>query len=67
VAEDQHLTAADYRGGAYSILTGIAANESMKTGQVIKVADLVKDIGYPDYSAQPSRTGPLPMPKKRDA
>jgi predicted dehydrogenase len=65
VAKDEYLTAADQRSGAYSILTGIAANQSMAKGVVIKVADLVKQVGYPDYSAQPSRTAPLPMPKRR--
>ena len=30
---DKYLRAADQRGGAYSILTGIAANQSMATGQ----------------------------------
>ena len=62
--EDQYLRAADHRSGAYSILTGIAANESMEKGQLIQVADLVKRVGYPDYSGQQSRTGPLPMPKR---
>ena len=32
---------ADYRAGAYSILTGIAANISMRTGMPVKVDDLV--------------------------
>ncbi len=62
VKKDQYLRAADQRSGAYSILTGIAANESMANGQVVNVAELVKRIGYPDYSPQPSRTGPVPMP-----
>lgn len=64
VQKDKYLRAADHRSGAYSILTGIAANESMASGQVVKVADLVQRVGYPDYSPQPSRTGPLPMPAR---
>ena len=34
--------AADYRDGAKSILTGIAANISLKTGQAVAVKDLIK-------------------------
>jgi len=64
VARDDYIRAADHRSGAYSILTGIVANESMANGQVVKIAELVKRIGYPGYSAQPSRTGPLPMPER---
>ncbi len=33
--------AAGYRDGAYSILTGIAANESFKTGLPVRIKDLV--------------------------
>jgi len=62
--EDKYLQAADQRSGAYSILTGVAANTCFRTGQPIKIADLVKNIGYPDYPAMPSRTAPLPMPTK---
>ena len=40
---------ADYVQGAYSILTGIAANKSMQTGQLIKVDDLVKGLSEPGY------------------
>ena len=46
---DPYLRAADQRSGAYSILTGIAGNLSIQTGQVIQVADLVHDIGLPVY------------------
>ena len=38
---DPLARAAGVRDGAWSILTGIAANESMRTGQLIKVSDLV--------------------------
>ncbi|MEE4195337.1 MAG: Gfo/Idh/MocA family oxidoreductase [Anaerolineae bacterium] len=43
-AGDIYKRAADWRGGAYSILTGIAANESMRTGKRIIVADLVQGL-----------------------
>ncbi len=40
--DDRYLRAADHRAGAYSILTGIAANRSMATGEPVKVVDLVQ-------------------------
>jgi hypothetical protein len=61
---DKYLRAADERAGAYSVLVGVAANRCFTTGQTVAVADLVKNIGGPDYPAMPSRTGPVPMPAK---
>jgi len=46
---DQYLRAADQRSGAYSILTGVAANHSMASGEPVAIGELVQDIGYPDY------------------
>jgi hypothetical protein len=48
---DKYERAADHRSGAYSI-------------DAVQVADLVSGIGYPDYSAMPSRDEQLPMPGK---
>jgi hypothetical protein len=62
--EDQYQRSADQRSGAYSILTGIAANVSFQTQSDVKIADLVSGVGYPDYPEMPSRTGTLPMPAK---
>jgi predicted dehydrogenase len=62
--EDKYMRFADQRGGAYSILTGIAANHSFSTGLPVKIADLVPDIGYPDYPPMPKHTDPVPMPRK---
>ncbi len=59
---DKYLRAADQRGGAYSILTGIAANESMATGKQVMVDNLVKRIGRPDYPAMPARDAAIPLP-----
>ena len=59
--QDPYMRAADQRSGAYSILTGIAANHSMATGRLIHIADLVHDIGAPDYPPMPSRADPLPL------
>ncbi|WP_276356923.1 Gfo/Idh/MocA family protein [Cohnella caldifontis] len=40
--EDEFHRAANHVDGARSILTGIAANKSIRTGQLVKVDDLVK-------------------------
>jgi len=56
---DKYVRKADQRSGAYSILTGIAANKSIATGKLIRIDDLVKRIGYPDYPPMPSPDDPL--------
>jgi predicted dehydrogenase len=61
---DKYLRAADQRSGAYSILTGVAANDSIASGRQIKIPDLVQNIGYPDYPKMPSRDYALEMPAK---
>ena len=62
--EDKYRRAADHRAGAYSILTGVAANLSISSGKAIRIADLVHGIDYPDYPPMPSRSESLPMPAK---
>jgi len=47
--QDKYMRAADQRGGAWSILTGIAANRSIATGQPVRVPDLVSGLELPDY------------------
>jgi predicted dehydrogenase len=59
--DDKYKRAADHRSGAYSILTGVAANNSMATGQPVRIADLVANIHRPDYPPMPSPDEPLPM------
>ena len=61
---DKYQRAADQRSGAYSILTGVAANESMASGQSVRIADLVSGIGYPDYAPMPGLDELLPIPGK---
>jgi hypothetical protein len=56
---DKYLRKADQRSGAYSVLTGVAANKSIATGKPVAIADLVKGIGYPDYPPMPSGDEPL--------
>jgi hypothetical protein len=43
-AKDPYLCAANYASGAMSILIGVAANKSMRTGQSVKIAGLVKGL-----------------------
>ena len=38
---DEYMRAASHIDGAASILTGIAANRSMATGEVVKVDDIM--------------------------
>jgi predicted dehydrogenase len=61
---DKYLHAADYRAGAYSILVGVAANQSIKTGQPVRISALVPDLPHPDYPPMPSPDAPLPMGKR---
>lgn len=61
---DKYLRAADQRAGAYSVLVGVAANRCFTTGQPVKIADLVQNIGQPTYPAMPTHDQPVPMPKK---
>lgn len=65
--KDKFLRSADHRSGAYSILTGVAANLSIANGKLITISDLVQNIDYPDYPDMPSRMGSLPMPGKSEA
>ena len=51
--EDPLMRGADYRAGAYSILTGAAANISFKTGDPVRIDSLVRDVPEPDYPAMP--------------
>ena len=59
---DRYQRAADQRGGAYSILTGIAANHSMAEGKLIKIEELVQGVGRPDYPVMPTQEDSLPLP-----
>jgi predicted dehydrogenase len=60
--DDKYLRAADYRAGAWSILTGIAANRSMERGEAVRIDDLVQRLAMPDYPPMPSPTDPLDAP-----
>ncbi len=60
--QDKFLRAADHRSGALSILTGIAANKSIVSGQAVRIADLVPGIVRPDYPAMPGRDSAVKIP-----
>ena len=62
--DDKYLRAADERSGAFSILTGVAANHAMRTGKPIEIADLVRNIGRPVYAPMPNSSEPVPMPPR---
>lgn len=59
---DKYQRASDQLGGAYSILTGVAANHSFRTGKTVEIASLVPNLGMPKYAPMPSSTDPVPMP-----
>ncbi|MCE9613738.1 MAG: Gfo/Idh/MocA family oxidoreductase [Lentisphaerae bacterium] len=46
---DRYLRAADERSGAWSILTGVAGNRSMAENRLVRIAELVPEIGVPEY------------------
>jgi predicted dehydrogenase len=60
--DDPWIRDSDQRGGAASILIGVAANRCFETGHPIRVADLVDGFERPAYPPMPGRQGPLPMP-----
>jgi len=61
---DKYQRASDERGGAASILVGIAANRCFETKQPVEIANLVTGLARPAFAEMPSRTAPLPMPPK---
>jgi predicted dehydrogenase len=58
--EDKYKRAADQRSGAWSIMTGVAANHSMAEGREVTVRELVGEVPLPDYPAMPTPKDPLP-------
>lgn len=60
--EDKYLRAADQRSGAWSILTGIAANVSMAERRLVRVDELVPGLELPEYPVMPGPESKLKMP-----
>ena len=63
---DKYLRSADQRAGAWSIMTGIAANASIKSGKAVTIKELVWAIDLPDYPDLPPAFRPY-TPADRDA
>jgi predicted dehydrogenase len=64
--EDKYQRAADQRAGAWSILTGVAANRSIERGQSVRITELVHGLEQPDYPPMPLPTEPLELPATAD-
>lgn len=64
--KDPYMRAADQRAGAWSIITGIAANQSISTGLPVKISDLTEGWESPEFPAMPNGSEPLPMPAKEE-
>lgn len=60
---DKYLRSADHRSGAYSILCGIAANQSIATGKWVSIDELVRGIQAPEYPPMPDSHFPLSIPQ----
>ncbi|MBN1219783.1 MAG: Gfo/Idh/MocA family oxidoreductase [Anaerolineae bacterium] len=65
--EDKYKRAADYRSGAWSILTGVAANRSMASGKPVRIDDLIHNLPDPDYPPMPAPTDPLEIVSQKSA
>jgi predicted dehydrogenase len=61
---DKYRRSSDERGGANSILCGIAANLSMRSGSVVNINDLVPGLQPPDCAPMPMNTDSVPMPPR---
>ena len=59
---DKYLRAADHRGGAASILCGIAANLSIAEGGWVQIGEVLHGLDRPDYPAMPPASGPFTIP-----
>jgi predicted dehydrogenase len=59
---DKYLRAADHRSGAYSILCGIAANQSISSGEWVRINDLVRGLSSPDYPPMPDAHSAFSIP-----
>ncbi len=59
---DPWLRASNEQAGAASCLIGAAANRSFRSGQSVKIAELVTGLRQPTGLPMPDRRGALPMP-----
>ena len=66
VETDPFQRASDERGGAWSILIGMAANRCFETHEPVRIADLVTGLTPPAAAPMPSRATSVPMPRRVD-
>jgi predicted dehydrogenase len=52
-SDDKYVRAADQRAGAWSIMTGVAANHSIAEERPIRINELLLGIELPDYPDNP--------------
>jgi predicted dehydrogenase len=57
---DKYKRAADHRAGAWSIITGIAANRSFDSKQPVEIKDYLPELAEPDYPTMPKPFEPIP-------
>ncbi|MBE2212545.1 MAG: Gfo/Idh/MocA family oxidoreductase [Opitutaceae bacterium] len=62
---DKYQRNSDERGGAASILIGVAANQCFETGQPVQLASLVQGWDRPALTPMPTHLDPVPMPVRR--
>jgi predicted dehydrogenase len=58
---DKYKRAADYRAGAWSILTGIAANHAIEQKRPMQIDELIQGLEIPDYPPMPASTEPIDL------
>jgi hypothetical protein len=61
--EDTYKRNADFVQGAYSILTGIAANKSIAEKRDIKISELVDGLTEPEFIPMPGNDEHIPFVK----
>ena len=61
-SDDKYMRSADHRAGAWSILTGIAANHSIASGLPVQIKDFIHGLEEPDYPPILSPTEPISLP-----
>ncbi len=60
---DKYMRTADERAGAWSVLTGVAANHAIENGRPFEIDELVDGLSMPEYPPMPGAEEPLPTRK----
>ena len=64
--KDPYLRAANQCAGAWSIITGIAANQSMATGLPVQISELTKDWDRPAFPPMPNHSERLSLKEENE-